>query len=113
MPLIRLRRPRALRVALIAALALLIAQIGAVRHVYAHGAEGGTVAALKQQLPGVHELCGDCLNYAPLLATAGTTGSIHFEASPARPLLAERGAANPARAGPFLAFRSRAPPATH
>ena len=99
--------------ALLAAFALLIAQIGAVRHAYAHNANSGTVAALKQQLPAAHEFCGDCLNYAPLLATAGATGSVHFEAPPACPRSVERPAAHPARAGPFLAFRSRAPPATH
>src|SRR5512140_2273821 len=60
-----------LRVAVFAALALLFAQIGAMTHAYAHLSARDQSSA-QQSIGGSHEICGDCLNYAPLLSAAGS-----------------------------------------
>jgi hypothetical protein len=100
-----------MRVAVIAAFALLIAQLGAMTHTYAHSLDG-TVSGAKQSLPGSRDLCADCLNFAPLLAPSGGTAAPLFNSPPAKaPPVA---AASPRSLGfaPLLGFRSRAPPTT-
>ena len=99
------------RIAVIAGLALFIAQWGALAHAYTHQ----PTAAYEQGLTydqGLksHEICVDCLNFAPFLAPGGTpTAALftlqHSRSAPPPPLPAsflERRA--------YLAFRSRAPP---
>jgi hypothetical protein len=100
-----------IRWAAVAALALLIAQMGALAHAYSHVPQTRSVSA-QQPIPATHDFCADCLNFAPLLAAAG---------SPAvAPLALPQGghAASPAPLcslvdlKTLLGFRSRAPPVT-
>jgi hypothetical protein len=105
----RLKRASEFRVALIAALALLFAQIGAMAHAYTHDPEQ-RVSSSQQAGLGIHDFCKDCLNFAPLLSAAGAPAALPF-AIP-----------QPCRTAPqaqitclvdlkfLLAFRSRAPP---
>jgi hypothetical protein len=105
----RLNHPQAFRIALIAALALFFAQIGAMSHAYSHEPELGTQSSQPAKL-GMHDFCKDCLNFAPLLSAAGAPAVLPF----AIPL--------PCRRAPQaqisclvdlkfrLGFRSRAPP---
>jgi hypothetical protein len=96
------------------ALGLLFAQLGAISHAYAHDAANSVCAhhsgADSHAAANSHDLCNDCLAYAPLLAAAGTPVSL--------PLIeVQRGVAhvNDTCASRVdltltLAFRSRAPP---
>jgi hypothetical protein len=97
--------------AVVAAAALLIAQLGAMSHAYAHDTAVGS-RSTHQTGASSHDSCAECLAYSPLLATAG---------APTAPPSVEpqgRGWSIPATAGSLvdlsltLAFRSRAPPAT-
>jgi hypothetical protein len=98
------------RIAALAALALFVAQLGAIAHAYTHRPSGQTSAY--QLTQNSHELCGDCLNFAPLLAPAGTPATV--------PFALQHGRSAPPSAAPasyldhhtYLAFRSRAPPFT-
>jgi hypothetical protein len=100
-----------LRFAVIAALALVIAQLGAMAHAYTHVPQTRAAAA-QQTSPSVHDFCSDCLNFAPLLAAAG--------APAAQPFALPQGCCVAPLSQPdslldlklLLAFRSRAPPAT-
>ncbi|HEX3912478.1 MAG TPA: hypothetical protein VHW71_03130 [Steroidobacteraceae bacterium] len=101
---------REFRVAAFVALALFVAQIGAIAHSYTHQPSTGT--STYQKIANNHEFCADCLNFAPLLAAAGTPAllpvSLQFTQSPPPP-------APPASFldhRSYLAFRSRAPPVT-
>jgi hypothetical protein len=98
-----LKRPNRVefRIVALATLALFIAQLGAIAHSYTH-----------QPSTQSHELCGDCLNFAPLLAAAGTPAILPFS-------LQHKQIAPPSAAPAsfldhrtYLAFRSRAPPVT-
>jgi hypothetical protein len=97
------------RVALIAALALIFAQLGAMTHAYSHTPEKPPLSS-QQANPGLHDFCKDCLNFAPLLSAAGAPASLPF---------ALPQACSPAPQAQItclidlkflLAFRSRAPP---
>jgi hypothetical protein len=99
------------RIAAFAALALFIAQMGAIAHAYTHQPSAAKTSAF-QQIAKTHEYCNDCLNFAPLLAAAGAPAvlpvSLQFTQSapplaPPASFLAHR---------TYLAFRSRAPPVT-
>jgi hypothetical protein len=99
------------RIVALAAVALFIAQLGAIAHAYTHRPSTAQTSAYRQT-QNSHEICGYCLNFAPLLASAGT---------PAAPrLFLQHGQSAPPSAAPasfldhrtYLAFRSRAPPAT-
>jgi hypothetical protein len=104
----RLNHTQEFRIALIAALALFFAQIGAMSHAYSHAPEG--TQSSQQAKLGIHDFCKDCLNFAPLLSAAGAPAVLPF----AIPL--------PCRMAPQaqisclvdlkfrLGFRSRAPP---
>lgn len=104
----RLSRKIELRLALITAIALLIAQFGAQAHAYTHLRLG---ADTTDQLDSHGRLCTDCLAFAPLQAKAGghslpvVFAPQGVEVAPASAVisLAER-VITPA-------FRSRAPPA--
>jgi hypothetical protein len=104
------------RIAALAVLALFIAQFGALAHAYSHHPADAAAAAAKaaadRQTPSSQEYCGECLNFAPLLSAGGTPAelpvSLQLTQSPPPP-------APPASFldhHAYLAFRSRAPPAT-
>ncbi len=89
-----------------AAIALLLAQLGALSHTYSHdrSAAHQSGATLRSGL------CDDCLAYAPVLSGTGTQGALPcLEA-----LRPGHGPEAAARSGVDLprnlAFRSRAPP---
>jgi hypothetical protein len=97
-----IRRTHRLYPFLALALALLIAQAGALVHATSH---------LKQDAGGLHsQLCGQCLSYSTMFAMAGGAGT-----APPLPVLAKTLLASAAivslidRSVP-RAFRSRAPP---
>ncbi len=96
-----------LRVALVTAMALLIAQFAAQAHAYSHLRPGSDTT---DQLDARGRLCAQCLSFAPLLATAGGTGQQPAFFAPgvnaAPGVLLALLIAN----SPTLAFRSRAPP---
>jgi hypothetical protein len=97
------------RIGALAALALFIAQLGAIAHAYSHR-PSATQTSAYQQTQTSHELCGDCLNFAPLLAPAGTPATLPFslQRSQSAPPSAAPGSFLDHRT--YLAFRSRAPP---
>ncbi len=88
---------------------LLIAQLGAQLHTYAHGNTGASSAPTPTLLAS-HDACDDCLAFAPLLSAAGAPARLPRLAgqacTPAPPLRA-RSLLDSAL---ILAFRSRAPP---
>jgi hypothetical protein len=97
------------RITALAVLAFFIAQMGAIAHAYTHSpSQTSTI----QQGQTSQELCGDCLNFAPLLAAAGMPAALPF------PLQHNQSAPPSAAPTSFLdhrthlAFRSRAPPIT-
>jgi hypothetical protein len=101
-----------LRIAAIAAVALLLAQLGAMTHAYSHDAVAGGTQTHQQQ-PGNHEVCADCLNFAPLLSAAGAPAALPFIEPQSAVLAPDAELRSLLDQSPYLAFRSRAPPATH
>jgi len=98
------------RITALAVLAFFIAQMGAIAHAYTHSPS--TQTSTYQQGQTSHELCGECLNFAPLLATAGapTVPPLSLQHSQsAQPSAAPKSFLDHRT---YLAFRSRAPPAT-
>jgi hypothetical protein len=99
------------RIAALVALALFFAQMGAITHAYTHQPSTAKTSA-SQKIANSHEFCSDCLNFAPLLAAAGTPTVLPFS------LQFTQSAPPPAPPASFLdhrthlAFRSRAPPVT-
>lgn len=101
-----------LRIAVLAAMALLFAQLGAMSHAYSHDAAVGAPSSHDGTGAVTHDPCNECVAYAPLLCAAGTPAAL--------PLLAPRGGTIATRATAdslvnldlTLAFRSRAPPTT-
>jgi hypothetical protein len=89
------------------ALALVLAQTGAVMHGYSHlRASGETPPAS----PASSHSCPDCLSFAPLLAAAGAT-SHSLSVAPAQSGTTYRIPVAPLSGqSPQHAFRSRAPP---
>jgi hypothetical protein len=106
----RLQRVFGLRIAVITAIALLLAQLGALTHAYSHVPQS-SAAAVHQPISASHDACGDCLSFAPLLAAGGAPESPHFVGPSGHPSLApcaeERSAPE---SYSCFAFRSRAPP---
>jgi hypothetical protein len=100
-----------LRFAVIAALALIIAQLGAMAHAYTHVPETRAVSA-QQTSPSVHDFCGDCLNFAPLLAAAGAPAALPFDLPQGCCVAPQSQRDSLLDLKLLLAFRSRAPPAT-
>jgi len=108
--LIKLQHRFELRMTLITAVALLIAQIGAMAHAYSHVPALHPTTAHQSGQDG-HDLCSDCLAFAPLLSAAG--------APTALPVIEPQGPSPAVQAtvdslvdrSLNLAFRSRAPPA--
>jgi len=98
------------RITALAVLAFFIAQMGAIAHVYSHRpSEQGSAF---QQTQNSHEVCGDCLNFAPLLSAAGTPAllAISLQHIQSAPPSAAPSSSTSHRT--YLAFRSRAPPVT-
>jgi hypothetical protein len=93
------------RTAFLAVAALLFAQLGAMTHAYSHD----TASSTTPRTALAHDLCKDCLAYAPLLS-ASTPSAL--------PAVEPQGGSSGAVAShtslldlaPPLAFRSRAPP---
>jgi hypothetical protein len=110
--LARLKHRLKLRFALIAAMALVIAQLGAMAHAYTHVPETRAVSA-QQTSPGVHDFCSDCLNFAPLLAAAGAPAVLPFALPQGCCVAPQAQRDSLLDLKLLLAFRSRAPPATH
>ena len=96
-----------MRIALITAIALLIAQFGAQAHAYSHlHFRSGVI----EQLNSNGSLCSECLSFAPLLSAAGTPSHL-FDIAPQGVLAAPSdAAASLITRSPTPAFRSRAPP---
>jgi hypothetical protein len=101
-----------LRVAVITAVALLFAQLGAMTHAYSHTADI-TRASPHQSIPGTHDFCSDCLSFAPLLSVAGTPAALPFVEPQGRSPSIHAHLRSLVDRHPHLAFRSRAPPVTH
>jgi len=99
------------RIAVMAALALLIAQLGAMSHAYSHDAAIGS-ASTHQTGATSHDPCNDCLAYAPLLAAAGAPGALPFVEPQGRGLATRATASSLVDLSLTVAFRSRAPPTT-
>jgi hypothetical protein len=98
------------RIVALAALALFIAQLGAIAHSYTH--QPSTQTSRYQQTQNSHDLCGDCLNFAPLLATAGTPAILPFSLQHNRSAPPSAAPSSFLDHRTYLAFRSRAPPVT-
>ena len=97
------------RVALIAALALFFAQVGAMAHAYSHTPENTSISAQQAKL-GIHDFCKDCLNFAPLLSAAGAPTALPFSLPQACSVAPQAQIACLVELKFRLAFRSRAPP---
>lgn len=105
----RLKPRLEFRVALIAALALMFAQLGAMAHAYSHVPEKPPVAS-QQTNQGIHDVCKDCLNFAPLLSAAGAPAALPFALPQACGTAPQAQITCLVDLKFLLAFRSRAPP---
>jgi hypothetical protein len=105
----RLNKRIEFRVALIAALALFFAQLGAMTHAYSHLSEKPPVSSQQGNL-GIHDFCKDCLNFAPLLSAAGAPGLLPFALPQACRVAPQAQITCLVDLKFLLAFRSRAPP---
>jgi hypothetical protein len=99
------------RIALITAIALLIAQIGAMSHAYSHVA-ASEAAGTHQTGPGSHEFCNDCLSFAPLLSAGAAPAALPQVEPQGRVIAAPISGTSFVDRFLILAFRSRAPPAS-
>jgi len=96
-----------MRIALMMAMALLMAQFGAQAHAYSHLHFGSSTT---EQLDAHGKLCSQCLSFAPLLSAAGTPSHL-FAIAPQGVIAAPSVAvASLICLSPTPAFRSRAPP---
>ncbi len=106
-----------LRVALTVAFALLLAQFGAMAHTYSHDAQLSAATArdsiARQSNSGGRDLCGDCLNFAPLLSVSGAPASLPFSVGQGLSPTLQTVGRSQVEFRPLPAFRSRAPPLTH
>lgn len=100
-----------LRIAFITAVALFIAQLGAMAHAYSHDSTLGP-ASTQQSAPSSHDPCNDCLAFAPLLSAAGTPAALPWNEPHGRSLAARASGRSLVDRCLTLAFRSRAPPYT-
>ena len=106
----RFKHRHGFRVALIAALALIVAQMGAMAHAYTH--MPGSAVSSQQSTLGIHDLCKDCLNFAPLLSATGAPAALPFALPLACSAAPQAQIACLVELKFRLAFRSRAPPVT-
>jgi hypothetical protein len=93
------------RIAVIAGLALFIAQWGALAHAYTHEPTTAYPQALKS-----HDFCSDCLNFAPSLAPGGTPTAAPFTLQHSQSVAPPPPPPSFLDHRTYLAFRSRAPP---
>jgi hypothetical protein len=107
----RLNKSLEFRVALIAALALMFAQLGAMTHAYSHVPDNAPLSS-QQANQGIHDFCKDCLNFAPLLSAAGTSTALPFALPQACSAAPQAQITCLVSLKFLLAFRSRAPPAS-
>jgi hypothetical protein len=105
----RLNKRLEFRVALIAALALFFAQLGAMAHSYSHTPEKPPVSS-QQGNQGLHDFCKDCLNFAPLLSAAGAPALLPFALPQVCRVAPQAQITCLVDLKFLLAFRSRAPP---
>jgi hypothetical protein len=105
----RLKHAQGFRIALIAALALFFAQIGAMAHAYSHTPEAGTTSSQQSNL-GIHDFCKDCLNFAPLLSAAGAPHALPFAIAQTCTSAPQAQITRLVDLKFLHAFRSRAPP---
>lgn len=103
----RLSRKIELRVAVITAIALLIAQFGAQAHAYTHLRLG---ADTTDQLDSHGKLCTDCLAFAPLQTKAGAHSLPVVFAPQGVEIAPASAVASLTERVLTPAFRSRAPP---
>jgi len=94
--------------ALIAAIVLVLAQLGAMNHAYSHVPQ--VAATVQDANPAAHAICDECLSFAPMLSSAGSPSVSTFVAPPARAIALAAVAAALLNHRLDLAFRSRAPP---
>jgi hypothetical protein len=99
----RIQQRCGFRIALITAVALLIAQMGAMSHAYSHAHQSGL---------GSHEFCNDCLGFAPLLSAGAVPTALPQVVPQGRVVAAPVAGASLVDRSVILAFRSRAPPAS-
>jgi hypothetical protein len=95
------------RITALAVLAFFIAQMGAIAHAYTH--RPSTQTSTTQQS---HELCSECLNFAPLLSAAGTPATLPFSLQHSQSAQPSTTPTSFLDHRTYLAFRSRAPPIT-
>jgi hypothetical protein len=107
-----LKRRFELRFAAIIAIAVLIAQLGAVAHAYAHVTDVQPTSTY-QANTGSHDFCSDCLNFAPLLSAAGAPAVLPSIEPPGRSGGVHAECRSLVDRHLHLAFRSRAPPIAH
>jgi hypothetical protein len=100
-----------LRVAVITAVALLIAQLGAMAHAYTHTSDI-TPTSTHQSNSGSHDFCSDCLSFSPLLSAAGAPAALPFIEPQGRISVVQTECSSLVDRRLQLAFRSRAPPVT-
>ena len=105
------------RVAVLTALALLIAQWGAMAHAYSHVSRMSLVSGAGSSshitTRSTHEVCNDCVNFAPLLIASGAPAVLPFADAHAGSLDVRAARSSLLNRPPRPAFRSRAPPDTH
>jgi hypothetical protein len=95
------------RLALLALVALAVAQLGATTHAYSHDAAASTT---HRAVPSSHNPCNDCLAYAPLLSSGAAPGPLPTVEPQGRGAELAPAATSLIDLSPALAFRSRAPP---
>jgi hypothetical protein len=98
------------RIAALAALALFFAQLGAIAHAYTHRPSAQT--SVYRQTLNSHDVCDECLNFAPLLSAAGAPTTLPFSLQHSRSAPPSAPPASFLDHRTYLAFRSRAPPVT-
>jgi hypothetical protein len=101
-----------LRVAATAAFTLLFAQLGAFSHAYSHDTAAGAGSSSHRTAVVSHDLCNECLAYAPLLCAASSPAAMPWIESQGRGLPPRSTLDSPLHLDRALAFRSRAPPPT-
>lgn len=105
------------RTAMLALVALLLAQLGALSHAYAHDPPPWPAAGSPAASPSTHPLgatghdsCNECLSYAPLLCAAGTPTALPIIDPQGRDPQTRPTSDSLVHLCPALAFRARAPP---
>jgi len=99
--------PFRLRIALIAVIAVLVAQVGAEAHAYSH-LHAGSHSSDRYDSNG--RLCSECSAFAPLLSSADGPAPLHLIVPQAALTATAVAVASWISRLTTLAFRSRAPP---